>query len=104
MSEAQETGDAVPRVRADARPGGRYRISGSASRSMTTAVSGEYLRVEEPELLEFTWRWESGEGTAQVLVRLAETDDGTALTVEHAGCEDEEDREAQARGWRDCLD
>lgn len=93
-----------PRVQADAKPGGRFRISGSASRSMSTAVSGEYLTVDEPELLEFTWRWESGDGTARVSVRLTAGDDGTELVVEHAGCDDEEDRQAQARGWRDCLD
>ncbi|MEV0840726.1 SRPBCC domain-containing protein [Actinocatenispora sera] len=94
----------APRVTADARKGGRYRIVGAASRSMTTAVGGEYLRVDEPTLLEFTWCREGAEETATVTVRLATCDDGTELDVEHAGCVDEEDRQAQERGWRDCLE
>lgn len=94
----------APRVQAEPRVGGRYRIASAVARSVSTAVSGEYLAVEEPATLAFTWCWEGGEATSRVTVSLAEADDGTELTIEHDGFADEEDRDAQARGWRDCLD
>lgn len=93
-----------PRVQAEPEVGGRFRIASAVARSMATAVSGEYRAVDEPSRLEFTWCWEGGEATSHVSVHLAEAGDDTELTVEHDGFDDEEDRDAQARGWRDCLD
>ena len=94
----------VPRVQAEPKVGGRFRISSGVGRGMALAVSGEYLVVEEPKRLEFTWCWDGGDGTSRVSVAMAPADQETELTVEHTNCTDDEDRDAQARGWRDCLD
>jgi uncharacterized protein YndB with AHSA1/START domain len=94
----------APRVQAETQVGGRYRIASAVARTMASAISGEYLAVVEPDMLVFTWRWEGGDTTSQVTVRLCPADDGTELIVEHDQLADEEDREAQSRSWRDCLD
>lgn len=94
----------APRVQTEPQVGGRYQIASAVARSMASAISGEYLTVDEPDMLAFTWCWEGGENPSRVTVRFSEVDDGTELTVEHDQFVDEEDRDAQSRSWRDCLD
>ncbi|MGA8118046.1 MAG: SRPBCC domain-containing protein [Actinocatenispora sp.] len=94
----------APRVQTEPTVGGRFEIASAVARSMTSAVSGEYLEVSEPERLVFTWCWAGGDNPTRVTVSLDGDPDGTELTVEHDQFVDEEDRDAQSRGWRDCLD
>ena len=61
--------------------GGRYLIAGSGA---GIAVSGEYLAVEAPRHLEFSWRWDGDEQQTLVTLDLAPAPPGTDLTLVHA--------------------
>ncbi|CAN5818423.1 SRPBCC domain-containing protein [soil metagenome] len=93
----------------DARVGGSFRIeSGAAS----LGVQGEFLAVEPPTLLRFTWVWlTEGEPAAvdgtpvvdTVEVTFADHGEATEVTVRHTSTEDLVAGGAQ-QGWNDCLD
>jgi uncharacterized protein YndB with AHSA1/START domain len=88
-------------VEVDARPGGRYRIIG---RTAGIGISGEYVKVDPPHQLVFTWRWDGEPDETLVTIMLAETPGGCTLRLVHEGFADESDRDGNAQGWSDCLD
>jgi len=72
-------------VELDARPGGALRIDVNGR----DVVRGEFLALEPPERLSFTWGWEGagrpvGPGASIVEVRLAPSGAGTQLELRHA--------------------
>jgi uncharacterized protein YndB with AHSA1/START domain len=107
---AQPTWD-TPVAEADARPGGRYRLSmrDTDSGAIHTLV-GEYKEVERPERLVYSWTWESNEdamkGTEDTLVEVEFRDDGdgTEVLVTHSGFANAQLRDMHAHGWNGCLD
>jgi uncharacterized protein YndB with AHSA1/START domain len=94
-----------PSAEVDLRVGGRYRIDGPA---VGMAVSGEYVAVEPPHRLVFTWTWDGEDAETLVTVELAATAEGTELSLRHerfgAGEAGEAARDSHAQGWHDCLD
>ena len=68
------------------------------------AVSGEYLTIEEPRRIRFTWRWDGEDEETLVSVTLAAAGDGTDLTLVHDRFGSEEARTNHVQGWQDCLD
>jgi uncharacterized protein YndB with AHSA1/START domain len=87
----------------DTRPGGEFRLhvgSGSIAR-------GEYVEVEPPSRLVFTFGWEQGgdtsgrtpAGSTTVEITLVPTDTGTTLTLVHSGIATGETAENHATGW-----
>jgi uncharacterized protein YndB with AHSA1/START domain len=93
-----------PRAETDVRVGGRYRIATAIARTASSSISGEYLEVQPPERLVFTWCWQGDDATSRVTVELADGDEGTEMSLRHDELVDEEDSEARDRGWRDSLD
>jgi uncharacterized protein YndB with AHSA1/START domain len=85
----------------DLRVGGRYRIDGTAA---GMAVSGEYVTVEPPNKLVFTWRWDGEPGETLVTIELTPVATGTELALRHERFGDDETRDNHAQGWHDCLD
>ncbi len=85
----------------DVRVGGRYRIDGPGA---GMAVSGEYVSVEPPNRLAFTWRWDGEPEETLVTLELVATGDGTRLALTHERFSDDADRDNHAKGWSDCLD
>ncbi len=81
--------------------GGRYRIDGPGA---GMAVSGEYVSVEPPNRLAFTWRWDGETEETLVTLELVATGDGTRLALTHERFSDDADRDNHAKGWSDCLD
>jgi uncharacterized protein YndB with AHSA1/START domain len=90
-----------PTAEVDLRVGGRYRIDGPAA---GMAASGEYVTVEPPHKLVFTWVWDGEPGETLVTVDLTPTAGGTELTLRHARFPDDQQRDQHAQGWYDCLD
>jgi uncharacterized protein YndB with AHSA1/START domain len=83
----------------DPRPGGLYRV-----RMGPDAVAlGEYLEVEPPSRLVFTWGWEgNGEvppGSTTVEITLREEGDGTVLRLRHTGFRSDGDATLHREGW-----
>jgi uncharacterized protein YndB with AHSA1/START domain len=83
--------------------GGTYRLV-MLFPSGTTEISGEYLVVEPPHRLVFTWR-PGGDGSreSRVSVLLEADGPGTEMTIIHERT-DRRDREALAKGWASVTD
>ena len=92
----------------DLRPGGRYRLSMEDPASGTThTVGGEYLEVERPERLVYTWQWEDAGDAAHVstvAVRFIGDGERTTVVLEHTGLESPESRDRHEHGWKACLE
>jgi uncharacterized protein YndB with AHSA1/START domain len=86
----------------DLRVGGRYRFDGTAS---GMAVTGEYVAVEPPYRVVFTWRWDGEPDETLVTVELRPAGPGgTELVLTHERFADAAQRDNHATGWADCLD
>jgi uncharacterized protein YndB with AHSA1/START domain len=87
------------RAELDPRPGGLFRVWMDA----TTVASGEYVVVEEPHRLVFTWGWEGDAavppGSTTVEVMLDDDGDGTILSLRHAGLPDDDAAARHREGW-----
>ena len=88
-----------PRVSAEVRVGGAYRIEGTGM-----AVSGVYLEVEPLRRLVFTWRWDGEETESVVTLEFEASDGKTLLSLRHDRLATVQERDAHTQGWHDCLD
>ncbi len=87
------------RAELDPRPGGLYRV-----RMGPDAVArGEYVEVEPPSRVVFTWGWEgSGDvppGSTTVEITLRPDGDGTLLRLRHTGFPSDADADLHREGW-----
>ena len=82
------------------RPGGVYRVTMGNG----VQASGEFLEVEPPRRLVFTWGWNHdpavSPGSTRVEVTLAEEDGGTRVVLRHAGLPDSDQRGHHGDGWQ----
>jgi len=81
-------------------PGGSYLVH------MRDGVeaAGEFVEVDPPYRLVFTWGWTHGyapvaPGSTRVVVTLAEEDGGTRVVLRHHGLPDDEQRGHHRKGW-----
>lgn len=97
------------RAHVDARPGGHYEVR-FAERAR---VRGEYLVVEPPHRLVYTWGWEGSmlepfseipPGSSTVEITFEAEGDGTLVRVRHTRLVAERAREVHTVGWRIYLD
>jgi uncharacterized protein YndB with AHSA1/START domain len=90
-------------ARFEPRPGGELRmhvISGSVA-------SGEFVELDRPRRLVYTWGWEVGgggpelvpPGSTTVEIDLEPTADGTTLRLTHSGLPTEEASHQHGEGW-----
>jgi len=92
-------------ARLEPRPGGEFRCAMKAD----TVASGEYVAVEPPDRLVFTWGWNSEDsvtpaGSSTVEVLLAADGDGTHLRLIHRDLPSTESAEKHGHGWHHYLD
>jgi uncharacterized protein YndB with AHSA1/START domain len=87
----------------DARPGGVYRVEMGEQ----IVARGEYVEVDPPNRVVFTWGWEGQEeggahgvppGSSRVEVTLDPDGDGTVVRLRHLDLP-EEAREMHGQGW-----
>jgi uncharacterized protein YndB with AHSA1/START domain len=100
-------GFTVPRIEVDLRVGGSYRIEMQPPEGDSFALVGEFRRIEAPELLSYTFRWEPPDPDDQETVvdfSLRENGDGTEVTVDQRPFRTESRRELHTQGWTDTLD
>ena len=86
---------------ADLRPGGAWRIE------MRHIVEGEYLEVEAPHRVSFTWAWYTTPGrVSRVTYTLTpgQRDGQTPLTLRHERFFDADARDNHGRGWTHSLE
>ena len=93
----------------DVRVGGAWRVDGVSADGTPFHVDGEFLEVDPPHKLVYTWRpdWERPQLTAVTTVtyRLEPTPSGTRVTVRHDGFKDRPDScRSHSEGWERVLD
>lgn len=97
---------------ADLRVGGRYQITLTAPNGAELQHHGEYLEIEPPRRLVFTWELDNQDcpGSRGVCVSslvsldLREQDGGTYLQLLHERLPTASARQGHRQGWQACLD
>jgi len=87
----------------DPRPGGEYRVGVIPGHT----ASGEFVEVDEPRRIVFTWGWEPGPeganpvppGSSTVEIELVANGDGTTLRFSHRDLPTPASAESHAHGW-----
>jgi uncharacterized protein YndB with AHSA1/START domain len=85
------------------RVGGRYRIANRFPDGTTVWISGEFLRVEPPRELVYSWRLGTAETAERVTVRFEPRGGQTEVIVTHERIRDDQSRDRHQQGWDDCL-
>jgi uncharacterized protein YndB with AHSA1/START domain len=92
----------------DPRPGGAYRIEILPGH----VASGEFVELERPHRLVYTWGWEPGAdgpnpvtpGSSTIEVELAPENGGTRLRFVHRDLPSSDAADSHATGWNHYLD
>jgi uncharacterized protein YndB with AHSA1/START domain len=83
----------------DPQPGGRYRVEMDDG----SVVIGEYVEIEPPRRLVFTWGWEGNQevppGSSTVEVTLEPDGDATLVHLRHSGLPTDDWRHVHSDGW-----
>jgi len=88
----------------DLRVGGAYRIANEFPDGSVLWISGEFLCIERPHRLEYTWRVGSSNSPVEhVGVQFVRMGGETEVIVRHAHIADAPSRTRHARGWEGCL-
>jgi uncharacterized protein YndB with AHSA1/START domain len=86
----------------DATPGGAYRVHVTRR----DVAVGEYVRIEPPRRVVFTWGWEGDDqlppGSSTVEIELLPDGDGTIVRLTHSGLPEGADV-GQLEGWHHFL-
>lgn len=86
----------------EASPGGVYRVNVTGARHAV----GEYVEVDAPHRVVFTWGWEGDEqlppGSSTVTIELISDGEGTIVRLTHSGLPEGADA-AQLQGWEHFL-
>jgi len=90
-------------ARNDLTVGGSYELRMNTDDGQTHVMRGEYLEIERPRRLAFTWSSHVATGTT-VIIELEPRGSGTQLTLTHLLPDIEDVRKAHEAGWRGCLE
>jgi uncharacterized protein YndB with AHSA1/START domain len=89
----------------DLRVGGRYRIGNRFPDGQVLWISGEFLVIEAPYRLVYTWGLEPLAGEQErVTVRFEQQGEATEVIVMHEGIASAPLRDRHREGWHGCLD
>ena len=98
----------TPVAEVDVRVGGRLRLVMRSPEGEEFGGRGEYLEINPPERLVFSWTWdghEGHEGGQLVEVEFTEREDGTTtVVVTNRGLRDEESKRSHEQGWEASFD
>lgn len=93
-----------PQVELDLRVGGRYRIGMKPPEGDVFYLSGEYVEIDPPRRLAFTWQWEGDPAVTLVTIEFMERDGMTELALIHERFPDQEQCERHKEGWGATLE
>lgn len=98
-------GGADARVTLDVRVGGKYRIDMIGAKGEVYEHTGEYLVIDPPRLLKFTWISAGTEQRAStVTIALRPVGKETELTLTHEGLPTAKATAGHRRGWTQIVD
>ena len=91
-------------MESDLRPGGKWFMRGNGVGGRPFTIKGEYLQIEAPRLLVFTWLPDWQPDAIETLVRfdLTEKDGVTVVRLTHSGLATESARTSH-KGWPQIL-
>jgi uncharacterized protein YndB with AHSA1/START domain len=90
----------------DPRAGGKYRLRFRMLDDTEHECSGEFLVVDAPRRVVFSWRWMVGggdPGESRVEITLRAIGDATELTFSHSLLHDESTSSSHEQGWTGSL-
>jgi uncharacterized protein YndB with AHSA1/START domain len=88
----------------DLRVGGRYRIANRFPDGNILWISGEFIAIEEPRKLVYTWGLEPNVPSERVSVMFKSLGAETEVIVTHERIPTVEARNMHEQGWVGCLD
>jgi uncharacterized protein YndB with AHSA1/START domain len=100
-------GFAVPSAEMDVRPGGGYRIEMQPPEGEAFVLEGEYLEVNPPQRLAYTFRWDPPDPDdveTVVTLNLGAASEGTEVALGQEGFATEARRRLHEEGWTDTLE
>jgi uncharacterized protein YndB with AHSA1/START domain len=101
------SGFSIPSIDSDPSVGGRYRIAMQPPEGEAFHLRGEFLELDPPGLVSYTFLWEEPDPDDienVVTIRLEDAGDSTRVTVEHGPFTTEERRELHEQGWTESLE
>jgi uncharacterized protein YndB with AHSA1/START domain len=89
----------------DLRVGGRYRLRMTNPDGEPFTAVGEYLEIDPPNRLRYTWSWEESDDHSETLVTVEFLDRGgaTEVALVHELFPDAETAGKHGEGWSSCL-
>jgi uncharacterized protein YndB with AHSA1/START domain len=96
-----------PSVEIDVRPGGSYRIAMQPPDTQLFHLSGEFLEVDPPAQLAYTFRWEEPDPEDRdtvVTLLFGDLGESTELVLTQRAFATEARRALHEQGWTDSLD
>ncbi|PCJ86767.1 MAG: hypothetical protein COA52_14830 [Hyphomicrobiales bacterium] len=98
-----------PQCDVDLRPGGLYRIANQLPDGSIVWITGEFVRIDKPRLIEYSWQTGAdpqylGETKQRVTVRFVPRGDSTEVIVEHLNSPTQEIHDSHQGGWMGCLE
>ena len=92
----------------DPSPGGEYRVGVIPGHT----AAGEFVELDPPRRLVFTWGWEPGHegasavppGSSTIEIELVPSGEGTILRFRHHGLPDTKAAESHGHGWDHYLE
>jgi uncharacterized protein YndB with AHSA1/START domain len=100
-------GFTAPSIELDVRVGGQYRIAMRPPDGDVFYLSGEFVEVDRPSRLTYTFRWEDPDPDDRetvVTFSLRELEESTEVTVDQGVFATEARRALHVQGWTDTLD
>jgi uncharacterized protein YndB with AHSA1/START domain len=96
----------TPTAEVELRVGGRIRVvMRNPEDGSSHGMGGEFVLIERPHRLVFTWTFDSHAQNAQLIeLELAERDGATTVVMTNSAIAAQERWESQQRGWRLCYD
>jgi uncharacterized protein YndB with AHSA1/START domain len=89
----------------DVRVGGKLRLVVRSSDGDVRGGRGEYVEVDPPRRLAYTWRWDHEPRERQLVeVEFSDQGEATKVILTNSGFKTEERRDAHAEGWPKCFD
>ena len=100
-------GFTTPELALDLRVGGRYRLTMQPPEGERFHLSGEFLEVQRPSRLVYTFRWDEptpDDRETVVTLSLEAVGDATALSLTHGPFATEERLALHRSGWTDSFE
>jgi uncharacterized protein YndB with AHSA1/START domain len=89
---------------ADLRIGGKLRVVMRTPDGTEYGGGGEYIEIDPPARLAFSWRWDGDQNSSLIELDFHEEDGTTRVALTHSGLPSEESAKSHTEGWQEALE